>query len=122
ACGWYRERTDGPGQGGSDQGSNIGQLTDVLRCNLQHDFHASGTGQCVTLPGPREQARTVPALSRTSAQAATSQPMNRWYRPDQLHRCRLLSSGPGTPSILRKKGADDATQVHAGSPDRRDTR
>ena len=64
----------GPDQRGSDRRSNIGQLTDVLRCNLQHDFHASGTGQGVTLPGPREQARGVAALSRTSAKRP---PVNR---------------------------------------------
>ena len=85
---------------------------------------ASGTGQCVTLPGPREQARRVPALSRTSARRPPVNPMiagpRPVPRPDRTGAaCDLRHGGP---AYARKKGTGDATQVHAGSPGRRDTR
>src|SRR6516225_1180498 len=83
-------------------------------------FLASGTGQVITLPGPRERARRVPALPPDQRQAATSPSAESLVWPVRPN-CPVPPAARDQPAV-RKKGTDDATQVHAGCAGRRDTR
>src|SRR6185312_16547727 len=55
-------------------------------------------------PGAGAQSTRALPDQRQSGHQSTDESLVS-ARSTELHRCRLLSSGPGTPSILRKKGA-----------------